>query len=115
MEMSSTTSAKRLAQLKAKKSSGESGGASSLAHSLSFPGVKSSRAPSLKQLINPNKFTSVSSGKPTQQANPASGGARIGGISRTEKSLTALTTKFMKLLQESQNGILDLRNVTILL
>jgi hypothetical protein len=31
--------------------------------------------------------------------------------SRSEKSLTALTNKFMTLLQESQNGILDLRNV----
>lgn len=32
-------------------------------------------------------------------------------LSRSEKSLTALTTKFMTLLQESNNGILDLRSV----
>lgn len=34
-------------------------------------------------------------------------------ISRSEKSLTALTTKFMTLLQESPNGILDLRSVRL--
>lgn len=33
-------------------------------------------------------------------------------LSRSEKSLTALTTKFMTLLQESPNGILDLRSVS---
>ena len=31
---------------------------------------------------------------------------------RSEKSLTSLTSKFMNLLQESQNGVLDLRNVS---
>lgn len=36
---------------------------------------------------------------------------RLSGLSRAEKSLTALTTKFMTLLQESPNGILDLRSV----
>lgn len=36
---------------------------------------------------------------------------RFSGLSRAEKSLTALTTKFMTLLQESPNGVLDLRSV----
>ena len=36
---------------------------------------------------------------------------RMNPLSRAEKSLTALTTKFMTLLQESPNGILDLRSV----
>jgi len=44
---------------------------------------------------------------------PSSGfkSSRLSSISRAEKSLTSLTTKFMNLLQESQNGVLDLRNV----
>ena len=37
--------------------------------------------------------------------------SRMSSLSRAEKILTALTTKFMTLLQESQNGVLDLRNV----
>jgi hypothetical protein len=32
-------------------------------------------------------------------------------ISRAEKSLTSLTAKFMTLLQESNNGVLDLRSL----
>lgn len=36
---------------------------------------------------------------------------RFSSLSRAEKSLTALTTKFMTLLQESHNGILDLRSL----
>ena len=39
--------------------------------------------------------------------------ARFSSLSRTEKSLTGLTKKFMTLLQESHNGILDLRSVNI--
>ena len=38
---------------------------------------------------------------------------RFSSLSRAEKSLTAMTTKFMTLLQESHNGILDLRSVNI--
>lgn len=38
---------------------------------------------------------------------------RLSGLSRAEKSLTALTTKFMTLLQESPNGVLDLRSVYV--
>jgi hypothetical protein len=87
-------------------------GSGSLAHSLSFPGIRSNK-PSLKQLINPNKFVNAPAmkqklAKPSTMTGPS---ARLSGISRAEKSLTSLTTKFMKLLQESQNGILDLRNV----
>lgn len=41
--------------------------------------------------------------------------ARFNPLSRAEKSLTALTTKFMTLLQDSHNGVLDLRSVTSLL
>lgn len=41
--------------------------------------------------------------------------ARFNPLSRTEKSLTALTSKFMTLLQDSHNGVLDLRSVTSLL
>ncbi len=37
--------------------------------------------------------------------------SRFSSLSRSEKSLTALTTKFMTLLQESHNGVLDLRSV----
>ena len=37
--------------------------------------------------------------------------SRFTPLSRAEKSLTALTTKFMTLLQESHNGVLDLRSV----
>ncbi len=37
--------------------------------------------------------------------------SRMSSLSRSEKSLTALTTKFMTLLQESHNGVLDLRSV----
>ncbi len=36
---------------------------------------------------------------------------RLSSLSRAEKSLTALTAKFMTLLQESNNGVLDLRSV----
>jgi hypothetical protein len=47
---------------------------------------------------------------------PTAGGGtsrgRVNPLSRAEKSLTALTTKFMTLLQESPNGILDLRSVS---
>jgi hypothetical protein len=39
--------------------------------------------------------------------------SRMSSISRAEKSLTSLTTKFMSLLQESPNGVLDLRNVPL--
>jgi hypothetical protein len=35
----------------------------------------------------------------------------INRISRAEKSLTSLTAKFMTLLQESNNGVLDLRSL----
>ena len=37
--------------------------------------------------------------------------SRFTSLSRAEKSLTALTSKFMSQLQESPNGVLDLRNV----
>lgn len=37
--------------------------------------------------------------------------SRFNALSRAEKSLTALTTKFMTLLQESPNGVLDLRSL----
>lgn len=37
--------------------------------------------------------------------------ARFNPLSRAEKSLTALTTKFMTLLQDSHNGVLDLRSL----
>ncbi len=40
--------------------------------------------------------------------------SRFTSLSRAEKSLTALTTKFMTLLQESNNGVLDLRSVSLL-
>ena len=36
---------------------------------------------------------------------------RSGGISRFEKSLGLLTTKFVKLLQDAEGGTLDLREV----
>lgn len=51
-----------------------------------------------------------------QMKNPKNqiNNARMGALSRAEKSLTALTTKFMTLLQESNNGILDLRSVIII-
>ena len=38
--------------------------------------------------------------------------SRLSSLTRAEKSLTALTTKFMTLLQESHNGVLDLRSVS---
>ena len=38
--------------------------------------------------------------------------SRFSSLSRAEKSLTALTTKFMTLLQDSHNGVLDLRSVS---
>lgn len=37
--------------------------------------------------------------------------SRFDSLNRAEKSLTALTTKFMTLLQESNNGVLDLRSL----
>ena len=46
-----------------------------------------------------------------KQPNSAFKSSRLSSICRAEKSLTSLTTKFMNLLQESQNGVLDLRNV----
>jgi hypothetical protein len=48
------------------------------------------------------------------EMNPSCSSNRGRGnpLSRAEKSLTALTTKFMTLLQESPNGILDLRSVS---
>jgi hypothetical protein len=36
---------------------------------------------------------------------------RLGSIGKPEKSLTSLTSKFMTLLQESPNGVLDLRSL----
>ena len=39
----------------------------------------------------------------------------LASYARSEKSLTALTTKFMTLLQECEDGILDLRSVSLLL
>lgn len=51
----------------------------------------------------------TSSNRPTTSGT--SSHMRLGSLSRAEKSLTALTTKFMKLLQDSNNGVLDLRSV----
>ena len=55
-----------------------------------------------KQLNETNPSSSYASNITRIRGNP---------LSRAEKSLTALTTKFMTLLQESPNGILDLRSV----
>lgn len=44
-------------------------------------------------------------------ANKIKSPTSMSSRTRAEKSLTSLTTKFMTLLQESQNGILDLRNL----
>ena len=52
---------------------------------------------------------------PSSSSASSGGRGRINPLSRAEKSLTALTTKFMTLLQESPNGILDLRSVNIVL
>ena len=49
---------------------------------------------------------------PTAGSGSGMSRGRVNPLSRAEKSLTALTTKFMTLLQESPNGILDLRSVS---
>lgn len=59
-----------------------------------------------------NKSDSKSGKEQMEETRPStSRGRNINPLSRAEKSLTALTTKFMTLLQESPNGILDLRSL----
>ena len=48
-----------------------------------------------------------------QQQQQIRATGRLSSLSRAEKSLTALTAKFMTLLQESHNGVLDLRSVRV--
>ena len=79
------------------------------------------KPPTLKQLINPNRnFENAQNimlkkAKSTQVSKTASSSNHSkNSIGRSEKSLTSLTTKFMSLLQESQNGILDLKNVILI-
>lgn len=62
----------------------------------------------------------ASSAQPTPQAQPPPQGAPSSqpstglavGSSRHEKSLGLLTTKFVSLLQEAQDGVLDLKAVS---
>jgi hypothetical protein len=57
------------------------------------------------------KSNSLNNSKEAASSSPS----RSAAISRAEKSLTALTTKFMTLLQESPNGVLDLRSVMLII
>ncbi len=65
-----------------------------------------------QQGTNTRKSTRAMVSKETAKADFALSNSRL-ELSRAEKSLTALTTKFMTLLQESHNGVLDLRSVNI--
>lgn len=61
------------------------------------------------------KQTTIKTSPTTAEAAAATlftmSNTRFNPLSRAEKSLTALTTKFMTLLQESHNGVLDLRSL----
>ena len=49
---------------------------------------------------------------PSSPAPPSQFGGPAGGSSRHEKSLGLLTAKFVSLLQEAQDGVLDLKAVS---
>lgn len=51
---------------------------------------------------------------PASPAPPSQLGGPAGGSSRHEKSLGLLTAKFVSLLQEAQDGVLDLKAVSAL-
>ena len=71
-------------------------------------------APSNKLNDNNKPNTKFATHKSASNLTTAANAGRLSSISRAEKSLTALTTKFMNLLQESHNGVLDLRSVSVI-
>lgn len=64
-----------------------------------------------KSSIHMNPTTSKAASESDNFNNSNSQKSSMNRISRAEKSLTSLTAKFMTLLQESNNGVLDLRSL----
>jgi hypothetical protein len=76
--------------------------------------MSSSNKPFVKYHSLPLTSQSIyASNQHQQQQQQIRAIGRLSSLSRAEKSLTALTAKFMTLLQESHNGVLDLRSVRV--
>jgi hypothetical protein len=75
--------------------------------------MSSSNKPFVKYHSLPLTSQSLYASNQQQQQQQIRAIGRLSSLSRAEKSLTALTAKFMTLLQESHNGVLDLRSVRV--